>query len=288
VADLYRSVADEAHLRQWCENRLAGWDVPHTTTILDTTLGPTHLASTGAGRDVCLYLPGTNFNAATSTGVLAALGAVTRVVCADLPGQPGLSAARRPRDEVSAYGRWVQEVLGHVRATTGAERLLLVGHSRGAAVALGAEPDSVDGLLLVSPAGLATVRMSPAVVGRSLVWLARPTPARTRRVVALMAGTADDRGLEHVTEWLTLTARSTRTTGAPGPLPSGLLERWRGRPVAVVAGAADVFFPPARLAEPTRRHLGCEVEAVPGAGHLLTDQRPEVVADRVRALLEPV
>lgn len=288
MADLYRSVADEAHLREWCENRLHRWAVPHTTAYLDTALGPTHLASAGTGTDVCLYLPGTNFNAATSTRVLEALGAVTRVVCADLPGQPGLSAAQRPRDEVSAYGRWVQEVLGHVRATTEADRLLLVGHSRGAAVALGADPASVHGLLLVSPAGLARVRMSPAVVGRSLAWLARPTPARTRRVVALMAGTADDRGLEHVTEWLTLTARGTRTTGAPGPLPTRLLARWQGRPVSVVAGALDAFFPPARLAEPARRHLGRDVEAVAGAGHLLTDQRPELVADRVRTLLGPV
>lgn len=288
MADLYRSLADEAHVRAWCEDRLGGWDVPHTTAFLDTTLGPTHLAFAGAGPDVCLYLPGTNFNAATSTRVLAALCAVTRVVCADLPGQPGLSAAQRPRNEVSAYSRWAQEVLEHVRATTGADRLVLAGHSRGATVALGAHPDSVDGLLLVCPAGLARVRMSPAVVGRSLAWLVRPTPARTRRLVALMAATDDDRGMEHVTEWLTLTARSTRTTGAPGPLSTGLLERWHGRPVVVVAGAADVFFPPARLAGPARRHLGLDVETVPGAGHLLTDQRPELVASQVRTLLEPV
>ena len=287
MADLYRSAADESTVREWCTARLARWDVPHETSTLATSVGPTHLTAAGAGDSVCVYLPGTNFNAATSTDVLAALGSSARVVCADLPGQPGLSAADRPRDEVPAYARWVQEVLGHVRTATAARRLLLVGHSRGAAVALGADPGSVEGLLLLSPAGLAGVRMTPAVVGRSLAWLARPTAARTRRLVALMAGAEDDRGLEHVTEWLTLTARSTRTTGAPGPVPGHLLDRWRGHPVTVVAGELDVFFPPNRLSAPALRHLGREVEPVPGAGHLLTDQRPDLVADRARVLLGP-
>lgn len=285
MAALYRSPADESTVRAWCEQRLAGWEVPHDTAVVDTALGPTHLTTAGDGDDVCVYLPGTNFNAATSTDVLAALGASARVVCADLPGQPGLSASGRPRDEVRAYRAWVQEVLAHVRAADGPGRLLLVGHSRGAAVALGADPGSVDGLLLLSPAGLAGVRMAPSVVGPSLTWLLRPTPARSRRLVALMAGADGDHGLEHVTEWLTLTARSTRSTGAPGPLPRELLERWRDRNVAVVTGELDVFFPPGRLDQPCRRHLGQEVETVPGAGHLLTDQRPDLVAEHAARLL---
>ena len=287
MADLYRSADDERTVREWCTARLDRWDVPHESTTLDTSLGRTHLTSAGTGDDVCVYLPGTNFNAATSTGVLTSLGSSARVVCADLPGQPGLSAADRPRDEIPAYGRWVQELLTHVRETSGASRVLLAGHSRGAAVALGADPGAVDGLLLLSPAGLAGVRMAPAVVGRSVAWLVRPTAARTGRLVALMAGADDDRGLEQVTEWLTLTARSTRTTGAPGPLPDHLLERWRGHPVTVVAGELDVFFPPGRLSGPALRHLGREVETVPGAGHLLTDQRPDLVGDRARDLLGP-
>ena len=83
-------------MRTWCEQRLARWDLPHDTAILSTSLGPTHLTAVGAGDEVCVYLPGTSFNAATSTDLLGTLGATTRVVCADLPGQPGLSAAGRP------------------------------------------------------------------------------------------------------------------------------------------------------------------------------------------------
>jgi pimeloyl-ACP methyl ester carboxylesterase len=209
------------------------------------------------------------------------------VVCADLPGQPGLSAATRPRDEVEGYGRWVGEVLSQVRETAGASPVALVGHSRGAAVALLAEPAHVDGLLLLCPAGLVGVRLTPAVMIRSVAWLLRPDRRRTRRLVDLMAGGPGAAAVpDEVVEWLALTARDTRTTGAPGPLPAGVVERWRGRRVAVLAGAHDAFFPPQRLAAPARDRLGVPVDTVPGAGHLLTDQHPDVVADRTRALLE--
>jgi pimeloyl-ACP methyl ester carboxylesterase len=285
VADLYRSVPAEARVRDWCRSRLERWPQPHETTVLDTSLGATHLTTTGSGPATCLYLPGTNFNAATSTAVLSALGLSFRVVCADLPGQPGLSAAARPRDEVTAFRGWVNEVLDHVRTTGDDAALVLVGHSRGAAVALHADPGTVDGLLLLSPAGLVKVRLTPSLLGRSLAWLLRPTPRSTRRLVALMAGEpARAAGLDDAVEWLTLVARCTRTTGAPGPLPSRIVERWRERPVRVLSGERDVFFSPDRLAGPVRDLLGGEVVTVRGAGHLVVDQCPDVVVDHARGL----
>jgi len=286
VPGLYRSPADERTVRTWCRDRLQTWPTPHEVETLVTSLGETHLTSAGTGPATCLYLPGTNFNAATSTAVLEALGQSFRVVCADLPGQPGLSAAGRPADETAAYARWVGEVLAHVSPSAPAGPPLLVGHSRGAAVALSADPGVVQGLLLLSPAGLARVRLTPAVLTRSVAWLVRPNARRSRRLVELMAGGVGGAyGLEPVTEWMTTIARCTRTTGAPGPLPTDVLDRWRGRAVHVLVGARDVFFPPARIAGPARAHLGATVEAVDAAGHLLVDQRPDLVADHARRLL---
>jgi pimeloyl-ACP methyl ester carboxylesterase len=284
VPDIYRSLADEERVRRWVADRLAGWPERHSTATVRTTLGDTHLTMAGAGPDICVYLPGTNFNAATSTRVLTALAQHQRVVCADLPGQPGLSAGGRPRDETQGYARWAAEVLAEVRRREPHGRVALVGHSRGAAVALTADPASVTALVLLSPAGLAPVRMSLPVLSRSLAWLLRPTPARSARLVTLMAA-GQPGGPDEVTEWMTLVARSTRTTGAPGPLPGPMLDRWRGHPVRVLVGAGDVFFPPRRLAHPVRRHLGVELEIVADAGHLLVDQRPDVVAAAVAAAL---
>jgi pimeloyl-ACP methyl ester carboxylesterase len=286
VAVLYRSPAHEASIRDWCTERLAGWDRPHTTREVATSLGRTHLTEAGTGDDLCLYLPGTNFNAATSTRVLTELAGTCRVVCADLPGQPGLSAAARPDDETPAYARWLAEVLAAAVQGAPPRRVVLAGHSRGAAVALTADPASVDGLVLLSPAGLAKVRITPSLLAHTLGWLMWPTPARSRRVVDLMAGPGDG-ALDDVVAWMTLVARGTRTTGAPGPLPEELPARWRDRPVRVLVGEHDAFFPLRRLAPAARRLLGTEVEVVPRTGHLLVDQRPAVAAAAVTSLATP-
>ena len=85
--------------------------------MVGTSLGETHAVSLGAGSQVCVYLPGTNFNASSSTVVLGALAARFRVYAADLPGQPGLSAADRPDDERSGYAAWVSELIDWVART---------------------------------------------------------------------------------------------------------------------------------------------------------------------------
>ena len=282
---LYRSSVDETRIQEWCREHLAAWPVRHHTTFLDTSLGRTHLTWAGPTQGaLCLYLPGTNFNASTSTALLAALAERWRVVCADLPGQPGLSAPERPADEVAGYARWLADVLEHVRAEQAGLPLVLVGHSRGAAAALLADPSYVDGLVLVSPAGLAKVKLTPTMLWRSIGWLMRPSRERSERLVGLMAG-GSNAGLETLAEWLTLVARSTRTTGAPDPLPAEVLDRWHGRGVRAIVGEKDAFFPPAVLAAPTRR-LGATLEVVPGAGHLLTDQRTDHVVAAVSEVLE--
>jgi pimeloyl-ACP methyl ester carboxylesterase len=213
--------------------------------------------------------------AATSTGVLMRLATRWRVVCPDLPGQPGLSAASRPVDEVAGYEEWLTEVLDHLRRRRRHLPLVLAGHSRGAAAALLANPANADGLVLVSPAGLAKVRLSPTILWRSIAWLQRPTPARSRRLIEMMLGGSGSGGDSH-TDWLTLVAKSTRTTGAPDPLPIDVLDRWHGENLGVLVGERDVFFTPAALSEPVRR-LGATLDVVPEAGHLLTDQRPDLV-----------
>ena len=112
------------------------------------------MLSLGSGTHVCVYLPGTNFNTSSSATVLGALAAHFRVYAADLPGQPGLSAANRPQDELAGYAGWVTELIHWVSCWDSRAPILLAGHSRGAAVALSANPDTVDGLALFSPAGL--------------------------------------------------------------------------------------------------------------------------------------
>ena len=286
MAALYRSPASEEEVRRWCADRLGAWPVEHSTATIPTALGPTHLTSLGESADVCVYLPGTNFNAAVSTGFLEALAQRCRVVCADLPGQPGLSTADRSRTSVTSRSLWIGQVLAEARRGHSAGRLVLAGHSRGAALALSADPDAVDSLIMISPAGLASAQLTVRTVIRSVAWLLRPSDRSSARLVALMTGEDAGADVEETVEWMTLVARATRTSGAPGPLPPDTLRRWRGASIHIFVGEQDVFFPPERLAGPARRHLGQRLDVVPGAGHLLTGASTDQVADALTSALQ--
>jgi pimeloyl-ACP methyl ester carboxylesterase len=277
MADLYRSPEGERRVRVWCAERLGDWPVPHRTTSVESSLGETALVEAGDGDTVCVYLPGTNFNAATSPGILGRLADRCRVVAVDLPGQPGLSSSTRPRPEAAGYGRWLDEVLAGVRAANPGRRILVMAHSRGAAVAL-AGPTEVDGLVLVSPAGLAGVRTTGGLLRAAVPWMMRPSEPRSRALLTLMSapGTDPDPAL---VSWLTLVARDTRSTGAPGPLPATTLDRWRDLPVRVLVGEHDCFFPPERVGRAASERLGVPVEVLPGVGHLAVEEAPERVAE---------
>ena len=284
VATPYRSQAAAAQVRGWCYARLASWRVPHVTHDVDTSCGMTHVVSAGTGDGICIYLPGTNFNAATSTVGLSALASRCRVYVADLPGQPGLSSAARPEPELPGYTAWLTDLIAWVRGRHDGERIVLAGHSRGAAVALSAKPDSVDRLALLAPAGLTQVRPSIEMLSATLPWLVRRNNAGARRLLMYMSGPTHPPG-DDLVEWMTLLARTCRTTGAPDPLPGAHLSKWRDSKVQVAVGEHDAFFPVTKLRGPCRTMLGQDPLVISGAGHLLVDEEPDLVSDLIKSLL---
>ena len=283
MTSAYRSPAGTEHVQDWCRAALARWVVPHQSHVVDTSLGMTHVVSLGAGKHVCVYLPGTNFNASTSTTVLGALADKFRVYAADLPGQPGLSAANRPDDEHSGYAGWVTDLIDWVARRDGPAQIQLAGHSRGAAVALSVNPDTVHGLALFSPGGLIAVRPTLTMLRCTVPWLVRRNSVDSRRLLAYMSGPGRAPAADLV-EWMTIVARGCRSTGAPGPLPDTDLVQWKGRNVRVAVGDHDVFFPIAKLHQACRDKLNLEPFVVPRAGHLLVEEEPELTADLVAGL----
>jgi pimeloyl-ACP methyl ester carboxylesterase len=280
VAELYRTAAGRLEVRLWCEDRLDRWTTPHVRRVIPTSAGETHLLEAGAGELTVLYLPGTNFNAATSLPLVTALAQHHRVVVADLPGQPGLSdGTRPPGDRLAAYGSWADQVVDEVRGS----RLVLVGHSLGAAVALAATPGAADGLLLVDPAGLIRLRVGVSTLRATLAWWARPTPARSARLLDHMHAAGHHASELHV-EWMTLVARHTRTAGAPGPLPADCIQRWRKVPRTVLCGAQDCFLPVRPLEQAVRDRLGVELRVLDDAGHLATEDQPGAILAAVADL----
>ncbi len=276
VNSIYRSTAGREHIRHWCTDRLDKWPVPNERTMVTANGAQTHLVTAGTGPTTVVFVPGTNFNAAASLPLATALVAAGhRLVLPDVPGQPGLSSEERgiSGGRLSWSGTWLSEVLD-AAAVTGP--VVVVRHSFGAAIALSCPSPRIDRLVLVSPGGLGRLRLTPRLLGVSAAWFVRPTPARSTRLLqAMLAPGHQPR--EELVEWMTLVARHSRSSGAPGvaDLPA------RAVPRLVTTGAHDTFLPPRRLAPAVRTMLGTDLHVIPDAGHLVIEEHPGQLADLV-------
>ncbi|MFH9763312.1 alpha/beta fold hydrolase [Streptomyces anulatus] len=283
MTSVYRSDQARAEVRRWCVDRIEGSGLAHVRSEAVTPAGVTGVVTAGPepreGEPAVVLLPGTNMNAALCLPVVEAIARERRVVVLDLPGQPGLSADRRPRAKRSSwYGKWLTEALE--RAVPGP--VVVVGHSLGGAVALSSDSPQIVGRLLLSSAGLVRLRVPVPLLAATVPWLLRPTVARSAALVRRMAAPGQGHVADGLGEWMDLVGRCCRTSLAPPPLPSGLLELRRSVPSLVVAGRCDPFLPPHHLGPAARRRLGAEFRVIEGAGHLLLDESPEAVLVAVR------
>ncbi|HET6706949.1 alpha/beta hydrolase [Amycolatopsis sp.] len=254
---------------------MAQADFPLVTATVDTGAGRVHLTSAGTGPTRVVVVPGTGFNAAVALPLLRALSARWRTTEVDLPGQPGLSDPHRPRRAKPAwYGRALDETL----AAMGADGVVVLGNSLGAAVALAARSSRIAARALLSPAGFIRLSVDPQLAVASSVWLLHPTPGHTRRMLrSFVARGAQPPETE--VAWMTLMARCCRTTLAPPPPQT--LARCTERPCVVGVGEPDRFLPPRRLVPAVRRTMNLDVRVFPGVGNLTTPADLEEVVSLV-------
>jgi pimeloyl-ACP methyl ester carboxylesterase len=281
---VYKNTRGQHAVRRWCADAMARAAFPLTTATVDTTAGSVSLTSAGTGRTGVVFVPGTGFNAAVSLPWLEALSVRWPTTVVDLPGQPGLSDPRRPRRvRLTWYGRILAEVLDAIDG----ERVVLVGHSLGAAVALAADSSRIAGRALVAPAGFTRLSLDPKLAVASALWLLQPTAEHTRRLLRMFVVPGEEPPETEV-EWMTLLAACCRTTLAPPPLPAELLARRAGLPCVVAVGEHDRFLPPRRLLPAVRRTLNLESRVFPSVGHLITRGHLNEVVSLVAEVVDAV
>ncbi|TDC96416.1 alpha/beta hydrolase [Saccharopolyspora aridisoli] len=269
---IYRSVRDREAIEGWCLDRLDAWPVEHERRKITAGGHSTHLVLAGSGDRTAVFVPGTNFNAASCSPFATALSERFRLVMADVPGQPGLSGENRPpaAQRASWYRRWLGDVLDHIDG----EQVVLIGHSLGAAVVLTWDSPRVSQQVLLSPGGLVRARLGPGILVPAVAWMLRRSPRTSERLLATMHAPGNSPRAELV-DWMTLVARHVRTSLDPNaaPPPTRTVDR------VIVAGEHDRYYPPRALADRVRDVLGQELTAFPRSGHLLIDERPEAIAD---------
>lgn len=279
VRSIYRSTQGRDAVQRWCARRFESWGADHRSERFVAADAETHLVLAGAGSTTVLVISGDRFCAAANLRFVSTLASRCRVAAVDVPGQPGLSAPDvGARDSLAWYGDWLSAVVDVVRDRLApSARCLVLGQSFGATIALACRSTRLDGRVLVSPGGLCTLRLTPGVLWDFSRWMLAPSPTSSERVLRRLS--APGRVVpSDLVEWMSLVGRHARPVSV-----EAIVDAPTSLPTIVLTGASDVFLSPERVEGPARR-LGAAFDAIDDAGHLLLDERPEVVAARTMTL----
>lgn len=206
------------------------------------------------------------------------------VYALDLPGH-GKSMGEG-RHSVAEYA---SDILSFMESV-GIYRAVLAGHSLGGMIALQAgmvNPERIGGLVLVStsascpvPADIVQGLLHPVTYKQSLDWL-----------VDRLSGSSGDR------KWVEATRQAVAQTRR-GVLYGDLLacrsfdigDRLAGlsMPTCVISGGQDKFFPTPMSRRLARSIPGALWECIPGAGHLLSLEKPDELDQIVRPFLNGI
>lgn len=250
-----------------------------------------HVQETGRGPTL-LLLHGTGASTHSWRDLLPLLARDFHVVAPDLPGHGFTEAPERDRLSLPAMARGLAALLGKI----GVEPEGIVGHSAGAAIAMqmvltrAIEPVcliSLNGALLpfkgvasqLFPSVARLLVLNP-LVPRFFAWRAGSADAVTQ----LLEGTGsrlDARGQELYQRLFSNRVHIASTLGMMANWDLETLGRGFGRldlPVLLVVGAGDRAVSPADAREVARRLPDARIETVPGAGHLVHEEKPAEIA----------
>ena len=255
------------------------WPVPVQRLAVQTSLGTVSALRHGPdGDDPVVLLTGAGGNAASWYRYVEPLGRTRPVLAVDTLGDPGRSVQTAPVAGAADAARWLGEFLAGV----GAQRAHLVGMSFGGWTALAQQlhaPGRVAAVTLLDPAGFGPVtgRFYRWVVLGGLAGLL-PAPLRHAAGRRLVNGTlAED-------ELMRLVRASTsfrRRVTDPVELTDAELAAVPV-PVQLLLGGASAMNDASAVAERVRTVVPAwRVEVVPGTGHALPLEAPDLVVARV-------
>jgi pimeloyl-ACP methyl ester carboxylesterase len=250
----------------------------------------------GDGPEAIVLSHGTPFSSLIWREVAPALAGRWRVYFWDLAGYGGSERFEGQRVSLDAQTR----ILGQLLAHWGLERPVLVGHDFGGAITLRSvllDATPTAGLVLVDP-----VALGPW--GTGFFRLAR----EHHEILMRLPGPVHDGLLAGYMGWAS-------ARGLPRDLIDALTEPWRGPqgqaafyrqivqndvrftdevephlgridvPTLIVWGADDAWLPVGQAHDLHRRIPASVLRIVPGAGHLMPLDAPDVLIDAMRTFL---
>lgn len=286
VASVFKTKAGEDEYLAAYAKTLAFWPVSASELDLPTSYGLIHAVTAGpepgaplpADSTPLLLLPATNASSTMWYANVKALAAGRRIICLDLPGHTGKTVPSRGlagRDDAAA---WILEALDALRI----DRVAVTGLSVGGWMALNLAlraPGRVTRVAALSPVGafgpislMLLLRMLPMGLGA--------TRERIAGYIRWIQGKGDELSPALVDQFIVGMQNFNFRNPAfylPRAFPEAEL-RSLAMPVLLLLGENEVMFSrrgALKRATALLPHLQAAV--IPGAGHFLSAERPDLV-----------
>jgi pimeloyl-ACP methyl ester carboxylesterase len=269
VLDRYRDVLDK-------------WPIANTRLRLPTRQGETFVISCGnPGAKPLILLHGSQANAAAWMFDAAVWSEHFHVHAVDVIGEPGLSAASRPRFDSEAYAQWLDDVMDGLNLKAAS----FVGVSLGGWLALDyaiRRPHRVAQLALLCPAG----------VGRQKNFLLKAAPLlllgpwglrKVREMVLGRLPTDLPPPARSLVELMSLIGRSVRTRTIRIPLFGDAVLGALTMPLLVILGGRDVLLDSCETKSRLERLTPeCRDHFLPEARHFIPGQTERIQESLLR------
>ncbi|MDI2099166.1 alpha/beta fold hydrolase [Ruicaihuangia caeni] len=284
---LFKSAAGEAAYMKAYEETLSLWDVPYTSSFVDTEFGRTHVLQAGpASAPALVLLHGFGFGAGMWYPNVKAWSANHRVIAVDVVGEFNRTITSRSLGAKQHYVEWLSQVLDGLDV----REAVFVGHSNGGWHALNfaiRRPEKVAGLALLAPAA-SFLNFS----WQFPVRLITINVIRTRQTIIEFFGKwmlAKGNEIEpHLFEqfyqgimhfgWKHKIVRPSRFSREELAAVSA--------PGLFLVGDQEVIYSTEKAVRKVRElRPDFEVDVIPGAGHGLSVEQPEIVNARVLEFL---
>jgi pimeloyl-ACP methyl ester carboxylesterase len=255
------------------------WKVPHDSINVKTSYGPTHINVSGPSDGYPLVLlHAAGLSSTVWFANIAELSENHRVYAVDVIGDAGKSVADQLMTNRTDYAQWLREVFDGLNI----ERCYLLGHSYGGWLSLNmalAYPERLQKIVLLAPAA----SFCPlGFVTKLILYLAEfriHLPARSFLQVAATKGTVLEEDFIHLIEMVT--RYCSPVTMFPTVYTDKELKQI-DRPALLLIGAGEKIYNPKKAVERAQRLMpNLTAEILPGVGHILIMDQPEIINSRI-------
>ncbi|HLF73131.1 MAG TPA: alpha/beta fold hydrolase [Anaerolineales bacterium] len=269
--------------------RLARWPVPYESFTVPTRYGSTHIIASGRPDAPPLVL--IHALGVTSTMWLpnvAALSRDYRTYALDTIGDVGRSTLKQPDlypRNGQACSQWLVDVFNEI----GIGQADVIGASMGGWITMNHAihaAERVRRIVLLGPMGLPSWLTTLKVLSHLWSVLLFPTRSNLNRIIRWALGDAPSVS-EAFAGYLSIGASSrSRRLAPPLNLSDDQLRKIKPATLLMLGARDNVIGNANEAARRARRQIPhVEVEIIPGAGHMMNTERPELVNARILGFL---